>query len=370
LRILITNHGLRDRAGTELATFELALALRELGHEVGVFSPFLGNFAFKEALKNRIPLFSLGDGTEIRKFNPEVVHLQHWPNHVLLEEMGIRTPRLFHFHGVWAPLESPPHISGLAPRWLAVSDKTFRSVSEEALWDSSSGARIAKWGTSDSHEQAQNDILATPVKLRKVLVVSNHFPDSHTNLIRRAAHEIGFTLTFLGAGHKVKSVSNELILKFDAVVSLGRTALQAAALGKPTLLLDYLGLDGWMKPDTYRDFESVGFSGSFHKYRNFSYEKLLHTLINLPTPEELANLAGIIRENHSLSSVAKQIARHLELASNEDQDFIFERSALVSAMYIRQLWEAESRSNLVNRVVRKTLQKILFRHLHLPLKGS
>jgi hypothetical protein len=364
LRILLTNHGLRERAGTELATFELALALRGMGNEVGIFSPFLGSFAFKEALKNRIPIFSLGDKAELQKFAPDAVHLQHWPNHILLDEMGIRAPRLFHFHGVWAPLESPPHILGISPPWLAVSDKTFRSVSEESLWDSGSGSRIEKWGNFEPHELVQDDKSDTQVKLARVLVVSNHFPNHYADLIRLAGHELGFSLTFVGSGYKVRPVTKELILSFDAVVSLGRTAIQAATLGKPVLLMDYLGLDGWITPDKYLDFESVGFSGSFLKDKNFSYERLLQTLKTLPTPRELADLALIFRQNHSLTAVATKIEKHLELASREQQDFTFERSAFVAAMYIRELWLAENRSNPLKTSLQKAVKRRLIGNFH------
>jgi hypothetical protein len=364
LRILLTNHGLRKRAGTELATFELAHALKGLGHEVGVFSPFLGRFAYSQAFKNRIPLFSLGDGAELEKFSPDVVHLQHWPNHLLLNEMGIKAPRLFHFHGALAPLESPPHITGICPPWLAVSEITFQSVAEDSSWDRNVGSRIGKWGSLEPQDGMRGNLVLAEGKLANVLVVSNHFPPLYSDWVRRAGQELGFGTTFIGSGSKVKPVSDKLILKHDAVISLGRTAVQSATLGKPTLLLDHLGLDGWITPLTYKDLESTGFSGSHLKDTDFTYEKLLEVLRSLPTSQELAEVAGIFRKNHSLPVIAKQIATHLDLASKQLQSFSFERSSFVSAMYIRDLHLTEERDNRFRFGIHRLLKKILIRDFH------
>ena len=364
MRILLTNHGLRNRAGTELATFELAQALKDLGHEVGVFSPFLGRFAFIQAVKNRIPLFSLEDRGELERFSPDVVHLQHWPNHLLLNEMGIKAPRLFHFHGALAPLEAPPHITGSCPPWLAVSDITFQSVAEGSSWDGNVGSRVGKWGSVEPHDGMLDNLVFAESKLENVLVVSNHFPKIYSDWVRRAGQELGFSTTFVGAGSKIKVVSDDLILKFDAVISLGRTAVQSANLGKPTLLLDHLGLDGWITPLTYKDLESTGFSGSHFKDTDFTYENLLEVLRNLPTPQELAEVSRIFRKNHSLPVIAQQIGTHLDLASKQLQSFSFERSSFVSAMYIRDLHLTEERGNRFRFGIHRLLKKILIRDFH------
>jgi hypothetical protein len=364
LRIIVTNHGLRKMAGTELATFELAQALRELGHEVGVFSPFLGRFAFLQAWKNQIPVFSLGDSLALKKFNPDVIHLQHWPNHLLLDEMGIHAPRLFHFHGASAPLESPPRIKGYCPPWIAVSDITFSSVAEDSGWDAKAGSRISKWGASESDYGRSVQPLVTDVKLKNVLVVSNHFPALYSEWVIRAGRELGFNASFIGEGNKVKPVTDTLLVHFDAVVSLGRTAVQSATLGIPTLLLDHLGLDGWVTPLNYKDLESTGFSGSYLKDTGFSYENLLNMFRNPPTPQDLAEVALIFKKSHSLAVIAKQIETHLKLASTQQQDFTFERSAYVAANYITQLWLTENRKFAMRKIVQRVIQRRLIRNFY------
>lgn len=364
LRILLTNHSLRQRAGTELATFELAHALKGLGHEVAVFSPFLGKFAFLQAVKNRIPLFSLEDRAELEKFSPDVVHLQHWPNHLLLNEMGIKAPRLFHFHGALAPLEVPPRITGSCPPWLAVSDITFQSVAEGSSWDGSVGSRVGKWGSVEPPDGMLDNLVFAEGNLANVLVVSNHFPPLYSDWVRRAGQELGFSTTFIGSGSKVKRVSDNLLLKYDAVISLGRTAVQSATLGKPTLLLDHLGLDGWITPLSYEDLESTGFSGSYWKDTDFPYEKLLEVLRNFPKSQDLAEVSRIFRKNHSLPVIAKQIETHLDLASKQLQSFSFERSSFVSAMYISNLCEVEERNNRFKFGIFRLLKKILIRAFH------
>ena len=73
LRILITNHFLRARTGSELYVCELATSLLRLGHTPIVFSPQLGPTA-RELRSATVPVV---DNLEAISTAPDLIHGQH-----------------------------------------------------------------------------------------------------------------------------------------------------------------------------------------------------------------------------------------------------------------------------------------------------
>lgn len=107
-RILMTNHRLSLRTGTELWVAEMALYLTEKKlAEVLVYSPKLGVLAEDLNSKGVSCTASIDD---VLKFSPNLIHLQHPSDkgiQLMLEAMGCSIPILNFVHGV-APLQEEP----------------------------------------------------------------------------------------------------------------------------------------------------------------------------------------------------------------------------------------------------------------------
>jgi len=68
LSILMTNICLTRRSGTEIATRDLAIALRRLGHRVAIYSPTLGPFAL-DVMARGIPVTDRIDDLAVIAFS-------------------------------------------------------------------------------------------------------------------------------------------------------------------------------------------------------------------------------------------------------------------------------------------------------------
>jgi glycosyltransferase involved in cell wall biosynthesis len=121
VRVLLANHHLADRAGSELYTLELANALARRGHQVGVFTFFEGPIA-EELRRDGIRLFSLGEEPALEAFAPEVLHVHHAPCLYYLGALRLHCPAIHSVLGTAPALEAPPSYWGGVTEGLAVSE--------------------------------------------------------------------------------------------------------------------------------------------------------------------------------------------------------------------------------------------------------
>src|SRR2546423_12391994 len=73
LKVLITNHSLRERAGVEMYTYDLARGLLSLGHSPILYSPRPGALAEKLRFET-VPVV---DDLDRLNAAPDIIHGQH-----------------------------------------------------------------------------------------------------------------------------------------------------------------------------------------------------------------------------------------------------------------------------------------------------
>lgn len=113
MKILFTNHRLKERGGSELFTAEVTTELLHRGHEIAIFSTVGGPIA--EGL--RAAGLTVIEDPAACPFTPDLIHSQHH-----LETMAALTawphaPGLYFLHGYGPWEERPP----LHPRLLHLS---------------------------------------------------------------------------------------------------------------------------------------------------------------------------------------------------------------------------------------------------------
>jgi hypothetical protein len=93
-------------------------------------------------------------------------------------------------------------------------------------------------------------------------VISNHLDAGLSdNLNRLQQSRPTFTWTHIGLPHNSRPVTAATLEPFDAVATIGRTVLLAGAVGKPCLVYDVHGCDGWLTPDSLDALATKNFSG-------------------------------------------------------------------------------------------------------------
>ncbi|HEU4710379.1 MAG TPA: glycosyltransferase [Pyrinomonadaceae bacterium] len=234
LRILITNHFLRGRTGSELYVCELATSLLRRGHTPIVYSPQLGPTA-RELRKTTVPVV---DNLDAVGAPPDLIHGQH---HVetMSALLGFpNTPAVFFCHG-WLPWEETPPQHPRILHYVAVDDTCFdRLVSE-------SGIPVDRVSVILNSVDLEQFLPRPPLppKPARALVFSNGAKEStHLGAVREACRRSGLTLDVIGAdAGNVSTRPQEVLGQYDIVFAKARCALEAMAVGNAVVLCDLLG---------------------------------------------------------------------------------------------------------------------------------
>lgn len=257
MRILLSNHQLAVRSGSELATCELARGLAARGHEVAVFTFFKGALAEQLTRDHGIRVFDDTQADQIILFGAEIVHTHHLPCAHFLRLYTMGAVRVHGMLGVLTPLESPPLDADVFSLGLAISEEVLERLAFTPF--NTVPTEIFRNWFDDSHAAA----VAPPDLQRpiKVAVVSNHVsPELASALTElRAAGEI--EPEYFGLEGVSAAIDSGLLSRYGLVVSIGRTALLAAACGHPCIMADIHGSDGLLTAETLDRVMRVNFSG-------------------------------------------------------------------------------------------------------------
>jgi len=361
LRILITNHFLRGRTGSELYVCELATNLLRRSHSPIVYSPQLGHTA-RELRETTVPVV---DNLEAIGSAPDLIHGQH---HVETMSALLRfpnTPAVFFCHG-WLPWEETPPRHPRILRYVAVDDTCLdRLVSESGIPEE----RVSVILNSVDLEQflPRTTLPATPAR---ALLFSNGAKETtHLGAVREACRRSGLTLDVIGedAGN-VATRPQDLLGQYDIVFAKARCALEAMAVGSAVVLCDVKGVGPMVTSSELDRLRRLNFG-----IRTLS-EKIdadvLEKEIGRYDPSDAATVSQRIRDTACRTAAIDQIValyedviREFESSDARDHD----AEARAEASYLRELnrhFEAERESILTSRtfVWRK-------RMLNLPVVG-
>jgi hypothetical protein len=255
MKILITNHHLKNFAGSELTTLEFAIAFKKFGHDVSV-----ATFEFGEPLKNffleqNITVYNLIDES-IEEQTFDLIWAHHFP--VLLDlflNHKVSTDRLVVYS--MFPLISNPY-------------ETFFYFNNTALY-------VVHSYDNQKVKQSQGiniplvfpnsvpaDVFRTqprPIEgLKKLAIISNHICEEVKQAIP-LLNERGVEVCIYGHNHHVIKITPEILINFDAVITIGRTIQYCFALGIPVYCYDHFGGPGWINNKTLKTAEYYNFSG-------------------------------------------------------------------------------------------------------------
>lgn len=234
MRILIANRRLSSYTGTETVTRDLALALRSLGHQPVVYSPWLGGPA-REIQAAGIPVYP---EISLVPIVPDVLHGNH-PKPLL--------DALFHFSGVPAvavchDATSPRDLPVVHPRILR-----FVGVDERCRLRIQQQPAIPP-GRIEVHLNAVD--LARferrqplPARPARALLFSNNASwRTHLPAVRAACRRASLPLDLLGGLAGQLSHPETVLGRYDIVFAKARCALEALATGSAVVLCDAGGL--------------------------------------------------------------------------------------------------------------------------------
>lgn len=253
MRILITNHKLGTRGGSEAFVRDLARGLQSLGHSVIAYSSDLRQ---RERLleNDMIPV-----ATDLEKlpYLPDVIHGQHHLDAMsaVLALPGV--PALYHTHeGSW--LGCPPKHPRIY-HYLAVS-RTLRerlivefNIPQSDITVFLNGVDLARFCR----------VRTPPVQAARALFYNSRQKDSGDTLsaIREAALQCGLEFDCVGTPFgNVTAEPEKLLPCYDIVFASGISAIEAMACGCAVVILGRTSCGEMVQPENFDRFRQVNFS--------------------------------------------------------------------------------------------------------------
>ncbi len=299
LSILITNIILSGRSGTEVATVELAYALKSKGHRVAIFSPMLGATA-RIARTLGIPVTN-----QIGKigFVPDIIHGHH---NVALTAALIRfpqTPAIFVCHDSVSPYDTPPPLLNRIGGYVAIDAVCRDRMVVDGVPESK--VQIIANGVDLSRFPLRQTIAKEP---RKALIVTKHIADFVPE-IEKACKLRGIEVDAVGSGvGKIATNLSERFLDVDVVFAFSRSAIEASATGAMVILTDHNGYGGILSSELLQDWPDSFMGCRKVVEHTIRTESMLHALDQF-NAETILNVSSALRQKVGLASIVQQWER-------------------------------------------------------------
>lgn len=298
MKVLLANHALSRRTGSELGTIELAQALTARGHQTAIFAMEIGELGKALRVQGTIPLLGRSDVDRIRAFAPDVVHSHHLTAALFLRELLPHPVRVHEMLGVLPALEAPPTSPDGFDLAIVLSEEIEAAVRATPFGRAVPIRLLRNW----FDDGADLDVTRRAMpRIPHVLVVSNYVAPRlrRALMMLQRGGEIG--LTYVG-GLRQQPVTPSLLASSDIVVAVGRTALLAGACGIPCILAERDLSDGLLTDANAETVRRANFSG--RTLRLDPTVEHLRAQIGAARGFDPAPLQRIIRAEYGLSARA------------------------------------------------------------------
>ncbi len=287
MKILITNHRLKHRGGSEMFTLEIARALAGRGHEVCAFSTVEGEVS-QAIEKDGIRFVPEPDQC---LFTPDIIHGHHHLEAMAAVAAWPGVPAIYHMHG-YGPWEEVPPVH---PRLL----KYFGTAPRMAWWI----ARVCEVPEAEVgnirnfFDPARYRTVRSPgEKTGRALVYLNNLSrESDTFLeLEKACREAGMELDGLGTNFGKSTEAPEDVLPgYDLVFAGGRSAIEAMACGCASIPITRETMGERIHPGNFDAFREMNYCADLNDPK-IEASRALEEIRRID-PAETAKVTGRIR---------------------------------------------------------------------------
>lgn len=270
LHILLTNHHLLSYQGSEVFTFTIADFLIRKGHQVSVYSAYIGPLR-KDFEK--IGAVITSDLRLLKDQDFDIAHVHHHINAYEIRYYFPHLPIVLLCHGIIF-LENPPPLNLKISQYLATSERVRDSMVTKGV--EKEKILIFRNMVDSSKFYPHSAINQRP---QKALILSNKIDTKSENIIREACKVLKIKTTFVGSHFQQVDYEQMplLINEADIVFSLGRGVIETMLCGRIPIVFDYEGGDGMVTPSTITENMTCNFSGNLHN-QHYTLEELISIL--------------------------------------------------------------------------------------------
>lgn len=358
LRVLITNHFLRGRTGSELYVCELATSLLRRGHTPIVYSPQLGPTAH-ELREATVPVV---DDLDAISYAPDLIHGQHQVETMAALLRFPNTPAVFFCHG-WLPWEETPPKHPRILHYVAVDD----TCRDRLLWENGAPEQRVSVILNSVETEEFLPRSPLPAKPARALVFSNG--GAHIGAVREACLRTQLTLDVIGADSgNVVPRPQDVLGQYDIVFAKARCALEALAVGSAVVLCDTVGVGPMVTAGEVDQLRRLNFG--IRALRGDVDPDVLEREIARYDPHDAAEVSRRIRESAGREKAIDQIvALYQDVVSEfETTKRDLDAEARAESTYLQQL--ATHLEGQRNTLLNSQTFRLRKRLLDLPFAGS
>lgn len=358
LRVLITNHFLRGRTGSELYVSELATSLLRRGHTPIVYSPQLGPTAH-ELREATVPVV---DNLDAISSPPDLIHGQHHIETMAALLRFPNTPAVFFCHG-WLPWEETPPKHPRILHYVAVDD----TCRDRLLWEHAAPEQRVSVILNSIETEEFLSRSPLPPKPARALVFSNG--GTHIGAVREACLRTQLTLDVIGADSgNVALRPQDVLGQYDIVFAKARCALEALAVGSAVVLCDTAGVGPMVTTHEVDQLRRVNFG--VRALCGDVDPDVLEREIARYDPQDAAEVSRRIRETAGREKAMEQIVAlyHDVVSEFETCKRDLDAEARAEATYLLQL--ATHLEGQRNALLNSQTFRLRQRLLNLPIAGS
>lgn len=283
MKILLATRSLSELGGSEVWTATMAKALRKLDHDVTVACRGVNNL--------------LPDFPEVRLERPRGNYDLGLFNHMsMLNKKGLRERCemvIQTCHGI-IPGEEQPHPA--ADIHVTVSEEVRDAISGKPGVTQTYTIRNPIDTNLFRPTTPLND---TP---KRVLYISNNGDRRFGDIVEQGVEQAGAELVKLGRTYGRTMNPQEVMNSVDLVISLGRGAYEAMACGRPVVVADVRGGDGYLHPDFVWEWRKNNLSGRYNKY-TVDADWLAGEILKYQ-PHHGKMLRGYVKSEHNDAAIA------------------------------------------------------------------
>ena len=253
--ILITNYEMINFMGSEINAATIAKRFKELGYKVYMLAMYFGDPLYSQVKDSFDEIIDITKNEfDFSKIEFDLVWVHHsfllnW----LIFEYKIKAKKIIVSSlSPVVPFESMPPYANDLSLVLANSQETKEQLLKEGINE----VFVLENYSFKSYFEQENEVK----ELKNIAIVSNHIPDEVMEA-KKMLEEKKYNVQIYGVAGKKELITDEILKKYDAIISIGKTVQYAMSLQIPIYVYDIHGGEGYLTLENLEKNRAKNFSG-------------------------------------------------------------------------------------------------------------